>query len=95
MAKIRYDIDNANIQMVMVLKLSQLKREELPTLSYGQFEAYLMESLWKNKLPTTLHSATDDIMHVSAMEIVRFLSRRAIVEGAHQDLSDFTDVIGG
>ena len=54
-----------------------------------------MESLWKKALPGSLHQAADEILSVSASDIVRFLSMRAVRDGARSNLEDFSDVIGG
>jgi hypothetical protein len=90
-----FDVHNRLVQMTMVLKLQKLNRTELPSLSYGNLEDFLMESLWKKALPGSLHQAADEILSVSASDIVRFLSMRAVRDGARSNLEDFSDVIGG
>lgn len=91
----KFDVNHTLVQLTMVLKLQQLKRGELSSLSYGNLEDFLMESLWKKNTPNSLHEAADDVLSVSASDIVRFLSMRAVVDGSKQNLEDFTDVIGG
>lgn len=91
----RFDVDNTQVQLVMVIKLQQLQREQLPTLSYSSLEEYLKESKWAEHLPASLHDAVNDVMHVNANDIVRFLSREAIRQGQTAALSDFSDLIGG
>ncbi len=91
----QFDIDNTHVQMTLVLKLQQLRRDELPTLTYDQLEDYFMLYLWKNGCPTTLHRAANDILNTPASEVVKFLSRRAVIDGAHQNLEEFEDIIGG
>ena len=95
MAAERFNIDDTQVQMVMVIKLRQLQREYLPALSYRNLEQYLSEELWKDGAPSSLHEAADDVMRVTANDIVRYLARRAEIEGRTQKLSDFLDVIGG
>ncbi len=90
-----YDIHNTAVQLIMVIKMQQLIREELPSLTYANLEDYLDQDLWQNELPHTLNQACDQIMHVNADDIVRYLSREAIYTGKKENLSDFTDVIGG
>ena len=90
-----FDVHNRLVQMTMVLKLQKLNRNELPSLSYGNLEDFLMESLWKKGLPGSLHQAADEILSVRADEIVRYLSKRAVMDGARGSLEDFADVIGG
>ncbi|MBR4162124.1 MAG: hypothetical protein IKR11_01300 [Solobacterium sp.] len=91
----RFDVNHTLVQLTMVLKLQQLKRNELPSLSYGNLEDYLMDSLWRNGLPASLHEAADEILSVKASDIVRFLSQKAVLDGSRQNLEDFRDVIGG
>ena len=95
MALDRISIDNTQVQLTMVLKLQQLQREGLPSLSYGNLEEYILKSLWKKRTPYSLHEAADQILHVPGDDIVRFLSRQAVINGAHANLEDFSDVIGG
>ena len=90
-----FDINNIDVQMVMVLKLQQLQRDELPTLTYEQLERYLMESLWVYRKPMALHEACQDVLHINASDVVVFLTKNAIIDGAKMDLSDFEDLIGG
>ena len=95
MSTVVYDVNNTLVQLTMVLKLQQLKRDELPSLSYENLEDFLTEKLWAVRLPSTLHEAADDILNVQANEIVRWLSKRAIIDGSRTQLEDFSDVIGG
>ena len=95
MAIERISIDNTQVQLTMVLKLQQLKREGLPSLSYTNLEDYILKSLWKKRTPYSLYEAADQILHVPGDEIVRFLSKRAVIDGAHSHLEDYSDVIGG
>ena len=74
-----FDINHTLVQLTMVIKLQQLKRN----------------SLWKKNPPGSLHDAANAILSVPADDIVRFLSSRAVIEGAHQSIEDFSDIIGG
>ena len=89
------DVHNTLVQLTMVLKLQQLQRSSLPALRYENLEDFLMEDLWKNKFPYSLHEAADDILNVTDSQIVRYLSKRAVIDGAKMNLEDFKDVIGG
>ena len=91
----KIDSNNPLIQLTMVLKLQQLKRSGLPSLNYRNLEDFLNEKLWHDSLPDTLHEAADQILSVTPGEIVRFLSRKAVIEGGRLRLEDFSDVIGG
>ncbi len=90
-----FDINNTLVQLTLVLKLQQLKREKIPSLNYGNLEDYLAYNLWKKKNPGSLHAAADAIMAIEADDVIRFLSKRAVIDGANQQLDDFTDIIGG
>jgi len=90
-----FDADNTLCQLMMVLKMQKLQREALPSLSYENLEDYLKESLWKNGCPKSLHQAADDILSVTADDLVRFLSRKALVDGKKSSLEEYSDVIGG
>ncbi len=90
-----FDVNNTCIQLVMVLKMQQLKNTDIPTLRYENLEDYLSDSLWKADCPRSLHTAINQILSVKAQDIVRFLAREAIVQGRNKDISDFTDLIGG
>lgn len=90
-----FDVHNTLVQLTMVLKLQQLQRSSLPALRYENLEDFLMEDLWKNKFPYSLHEAADDILNVTDSQIVRYLSKRAVIDGAKMNLEDFKDVIGG
>ncbi|MBR3363694.1 MAG: hypothetical protein IKG53_02340 [Solobacterium sp.] len=91
----KFDINNTLVQLTMVIKLQQLKRNGLPSLNYGNLEDYLAGSLWKKSVPLTLHDAANEILSVPADDIVRFMSSRAVIDGAHQSIEDFSDIIGG
>ena len=89
------DLKNKQIQLTLMLKLQQLQREQLPGLNYKNLEDVMQKLVWKWNQPKTLHEAVNDILSLSADQIVRFLSKQAIIEGYHQELSEFSDLIGG
>ncbi len=91
----KISLDNRQIQLTVVLKLQQLRREAIPSLTYQNIEDTLKYWKWRKKMPRTLHEAVNDILSLTADEIVQLLSQRAIVDGYRQSLSDFQDLIGG
>ncbi|MBQ9328287.1 MAG: hypothetical protein IJ225_07095 [Solobacterium sp.] len=91
----QFDIDNTQVQMIMVIKLQQLKREYLNSLTYQSLETYLAEELFRKHPPRSLHEAAAEIIAVNADDLVKFLARKALEDGKRQSLSDFLDVIGG
>ena len=42
-----FDTENTMIQLVMVLKLTELRCDQLPSLQYENLEDYLRQYLWK------------------------------------------------
>ena len=91
----KIDLENRQIHLTMLLKLQQLQREALPSLQYKNIEDALRFWKWRKKTPRTLHEAVNDIMSLSADEIVRILSKQAIVEGDRTSLNDYEDLLGG
>lgn len=91
----RFDIENIQVQMMMVIKLQQLKRESLNSLTYQSLETYLSEDLFRKHPPRSLHEAASAVISVKAEDVVRFLARKALEEGKYQSLSDYADLIGG
>lgn len=89
------DLADKQIQLTLMLKLQQLQREQLPGLNYKNLEDVMAKLVWKRNRPKSLHEAVNDILSLSADQIVRFLSKQAIIEGYHQELSEFSDLLGG
>lgn len=95
MVRNEFDILNTEIQMTMVVKLQQLQREDLPTITYQDLESFLVNDLWRLHQPRYLYEGVKDILSISASDIVKFLSRQAIVRGTQASLYEFADLIGG
>ncbi len=91
----RFDVNNIEVQMIMVIKLQQLKREYLDSLTYQSLELYLSEDLFRKHPPRSLHEAAAEIISVKPDDLVKFLARKALEDGKRQSLSDFSDLIGG
>lgn len=91
----RFDIANTQVQMIMVIKLQQLQRESLDSLTYQSLETYLSEELFRRNPPRSLHEAAAEVISVRGEDVVRFLARKALEEGKHQSLSDYSDLFGG
>lgn len=86
------DVNNTKVQLTMVLKLQQLQRDGLTNLSYRVLEEYVQNALWKDRLPKQLYIAANDIMSITAKDIVQYLSRKAILEKT--SLDELTNMIG-
>lgn len=88
------EIEDKYIKLAIALKTNQLKREELSSLTYQHVESTLMDR-WKLRKPDSLQDAVNDIMHLTAGEVVAFLSSQAIIMGSRMKLNDFDDLFGG
>jgi hypothetical protein len=77
-----FNTKNVQVQMIMILKMQKLIYEELPTLCYENLESFLNQSLWKEHQPSSLNEAADQILHVSAKDIVQFMALKAMTDGA-------------
>ncbi|MGL5977831.1 MAG: post-transcriptional regulator [Erysipelotrichaceae bacterium] len=88
-------IKNSHVQFAIALKLQQLQRNELASLTLEHLEDTLFGFTWRYKKPKSLHEAVNDILTLQISEIVAYLSNQAIIEGAQMNLSDLQDVIGG
>ncbi len=87
-------IEDKYIKLAIALKTNQLKREELPSLTYQHVESSLQEH-WKFHKPHSIHEAIDDIQHITASDVVAYLSTQAIIMGPQMNLNDFDDLFGG
>ncbi len=91
----RYNLENIEVQMAMVIKLHQLQREVLPSVSYSALEDYMNTVLWEKGAPRSLNQAVNDIMNIDANEVVKSLAKQAILQSGTSSLADYSDVIGG
>lgn len=88
-------INNKHIKLAIALKTSQLKREELSSLTYQHVENTLKGFKWMRNKPNSVHEAIDDIFKLNANEVVQFLSNEAVIMGSQMKLHEFNDLIGG
>jgi hypothetical protein len=86
---------STQIKLTMTLRLGMIQNEALPHLSYEQFENALWKIKWSEGYPKHIHQIIDDIMRLSAEEIVSHLSTQSVIESRHQTLSDFSTLFGG
>lgn len=84
-----------HIKLAIALKTSQLKREELSSLTYEHVESALLGLKWSHHRPRCVYEAIDDIFKLSANEVVQFLSSQAVIVGSQMKLNEFNDLIGG
>ena len=88
-------MNNKHIKLAIALKTSQLKRDELSSLTYQHVESALLGMKWSKQEPQSVHEAIDDILKLNANEVVRYLSNQAVIIGSQMKLQEFTDLIGG
>ncbi|MBE6117550.1 MAG: hypothetical protein IIY72_03175 [Solobacterium sp.] len=91
----RYNLENIEVQMALVIKLHELQRDVLPSISYSVLEDYISTVLWPKGAPRTLNQAVDDIMRIDAGEIVKSMAMQAKLQSGRSTLADYSDVIGG
>ncbi len=87
------DNRSSTIRILLMLKLSQLQREELPTLTYVNLLDYLFKMHWKNDFPETLNEICSDVLSIKASDIVAYLSYQALVDGKNSSLDDFSELL--
>jgi hypothetical protein len=90
-----YDVNNTAVQLLMVMKLQELIGSHLPSLTYDNLEDYLSQRLWRIEKPDSLHKAADQVMSITAGELIKFLSMEAVKDANQADLNDYSDLIGG
>lgn len=93
MASVVYNTQNPYVQMVMIVHMYDIQMKILPTLNYADIEDYLNGYLWRKAYPQSLNKAVEDILAISAEDIIRYLSKKAVIEGYSGNLADFADVI--
>lgn len=75
-------IHSNELKLAVFLKINQLRRNELTTLTYAHVIKVLHFLKWKNKPPHSVHQAINDVMQLSIGEIIATLHTLAIIDGA-------------
>ncbi len=79
----RYDVlACSEFKLAMLLKMNQLQREELQTLSYSHILKVLQYLKWDKKKPMFLHEAIHDVFTLEVSEIIASLHLLAVIEGS-------------
>jgi len=81
------------ISFLLNLKLSNLRREKLSTLTYQQIEHTLLTTRWAKGRPMHINTIARDIDELTVEDIVNCLTREAMV--GKNDLTELTDQIKG
>lgn len=88
------EIEDKYLKLAIALKTNELKREQLSSLTYQLVESALIAK-WKFEKPNSIHEAVDQITHITANEVVAYLSTQAVILGSQMSINDFEDLIGG
>lgn len=88
-------INIKQLQLAIYLRLGQLKREQLATLTYQNMIDTLFDNVWKDKYPESLSDAVADIMNLDVDKIVAYLSNKAIIESKDHHLDEYSDLMKG
>ncbi len=92
MKKEIFDVNHPKVQLALVLKLQQLKRTQISTLTYNDLEDYLALVILKKETCDSLSQAVDLIWKIEAKDIIRFLSNQVIRDSAKKNLLDFAKI---
>lgn len=88
------EIKDKYLKLAIALKTNELKREQLSSLTYQHVESALIAK-WKFEKPASIHEAVDQITHITANEVVAYLSTQAVILGSQMTINDFDDLFGG
>lgn len=92
MKKEIFDVNHPKVQLALVLKLQQLKRTQISTLTYNDLEDYLALVILKKETCDSLSQAVDLIWKIEAKDVIRFLSNQVIRDSAKKNLLDFAKI---
>ncbi len=79
------------IRLTIYLKINQLRREQLSSLTYSHIMNVLFYFEWSKKTPATIHEAVNDIMKLEAKDIVTTLHTLAMIKGSEMSLENIND----
>lgn len=88
-------INNKHIKLAIALKTSQLKRDELSSLTFQHVEGALNGLKWYHHRPQSVHEAIDDVFKLNANEVVQYLSSQAVIVGSQMKINEFNDLLEG
>lgn len=86
-------VENRDIQLAIRLKSKFLMRTQMSSLDENVLKDYLVNFVWKKKDELAFSEAIDDILHISAGDVVDYLSSQAIIVGSKMKIDDFDDLI--
>jgi|GEM_PF-6821661 len=83
---------DSRVKLLIYLKVSQLNREAMSSIKYNHIADYLKIYKWSKSQPFSFHEATNDIVTITAEEIVAFLARRSANRADHFHEDSFKDM---
>lgn len=88
-------VHSDEVKLAIYLKINQLKREQLHSLTYSHVLNVLFFCIWNQKIPTTIHKAVNDVMKLNANDVIVALHTLAMVEGSKMEIDKINEFIGG
>ncbi len=92
MKQVTYSTDHPQIQLALVLKLSQLKSEHGLQIDYDSLEKVFKNLLWRKKLPERLSSAINEIFSLDFSNLVIHLNKIEQLESYQKKIDDYKDL---
>ena len=83
------------VKLAVYLKINQLKREQLHSLTYSHVLNVLFFCVWNKRMPSSIHKAVNDIMKLNANDVIVALHTLAMVEGSKMEVDRIDDILGG
>ncbi len=92
MKQVIFNTDHPQVQLALVLKLSQLKNEYELQIDYDSLEKVFKNLLWRKKFPDRLSSAINEIFSLDFSSLVIHLNRIEQLESYQKKIDDYKDL---
>ncbi len=79
------------ISMLLALKLNQLKREDITSLSLDDLKSSLYSMCVKRKV-SQYHQVVDIILNTSSQDLIAHSFMQARIDGQKMSINDFSDM---
>ena len=87
-----FDINNKQIKMCLVLRLSQAQRGHLKSMTYDELEAIFERFIWRHQKPQSLHEAVSDVFKQSDDQLTGYLAKITEIDSYQKAIEDYKDV---
>ena len=84
-----------DVKLAIYLKINQLKRDNLSSLTYSHLLKVLFHCIWDRRKPSSIHEAVNDIMKLNANDVVISLHTLAMIEGSSMGVEKIEEFLGG